>query len=128
MRHNGIDYHYTYNGQESWLSRGSQPSNELSVFGWCASVTDVIASCANYWLGEAALEDQLPFDLCQFPRLNTVRIVHRSLALKNMEYIVRTFSGYSGKYAVLANSGTWHECDECADLFELHEYLISQVG
>lgn len=118
-------YHYTYNGQEFWLSRGSQPSNELSVFGWCASVTDVIASYAIYWLGEAALEENLPFDLSQFPRLNTVRIVHRSLALENMEYIVRTFSEYNGKYAVLTNGGDWYEC---ADLFGLHEYLVERVG
>ena len=92
MRHNGMDYHYRYNGQEFWLSRGSQPFNVNSVFGWCASVTDVIASYANYWLGEAALDENLPFDLSLFPHLDTVRIVHRSLALENMEYIVGTLS------------------------------------
>ena len=125
MRHNGMYYHYTYNGQEFWLSRGSQPFNVNSVFGWCEDSTDAIASYANYWLGEAALEENLPFDLSQFPRLNTVLIVHLELALENMEYIVRTFSEYNGKYAVLTNGGTWHEC---ADLFELHEYLVVQVG
>ena len=119
-----MDYHYRYNGQEFWLSRGSQPFNVYSVFGWCKDSTDAIASYTNYWLGEAALEENLPFDLSQFPHLDTVLIAQRELALENMEYIVRTFSEFSGKY-IVNGGGNSHECE---DLFGLHEYLISQVG